>query len=91
MAEQEEPRQTGFSQEKPEFKTLKAFEQKYGTKNFIEVAIKVPVSKDGEGDKFFSIAKGYYDKVGNKRYKTSLGFTATEEMKKFILDSFKEL
>ena len=68
------------------FKTLKAFEKKYGTKNFIEVAL-----KETEGNKFFNIAKGFYDRGGNKRYKVSIGFAADDEMKNFVIDSFQKL
>jgi hypothetical protein len=68
------------------FKTLKSFEKKYGTKNFIEVAL-----KETEGNKFFNVAKGFYDRAGSKRYKVSIGFTADDEMKSFVVDSFQNL
>ena len=37
------------------------------------------------------IAKGYYDNNGNKRYKKSFGFSDSQEMRKFIVDSINEL
>lgn len=72
--------------EKQEYKTIASEEKKYGTKNFIEIAI-----KEIDGNKFYNIAKGYYNKDGTKVYKTSIGFPHTEEMKDFVADSLKKL
>lgn len=76
--------------EKPNFKTIKSYSIDYGTRNFIEVAVK----KAGEGDEaniFFSISKGYTDMTGNKRYKRSLGFGIDEKVVDFLVDKLKEL
>lgn len=75
-------------EEKPEFKTITAFEKKYGTRNFVEIALKKTEDSD---NKFISFSKGYYDKMGNKRYKKSLGFTLSEEMKQFVIDSISKI
>lgn len=71
---------------------MKIFEKKYGEeeKNFIEVALKEAKTEEGS-NVFFSIAKGYYDREGNKKYKNSLGFNASEELKKFVIESFSQL
>lgn len=84
---EEEPKREERTEEVSQgFKTLKSFEKKYGTKNFIEVAL-----KETEGNKFFNVAKGFYDRAGNKRYKVSIGFTADDEMKDFVVESFQNL
>ncbi len=74
--------------ETPHFKTLKSFEQKYGTRNFLEIALK---TTEDEANQFISISKGFYDRDGRKRYKRSLGFSVSDEMKKFVIDSLKKI
>ncbi len=69
------------------FKTLKKFEQKYGTRNFLEIALK----ETDDGNKIITFSKGFTDNGGNKRYRRSLGFEATDEMKNFIMESIKNL
>ncbi len=73
---------------KPMFKTIKSVEKEYGSRNFIEVALKE--TNDGE-NVFFSISKGFKTQNDMKRYKNSLGFAASEELQQFLVDSFKEL
>ena len=74
--------------QKPLFKTIKSLEKEYGTRNFIEVALKE--TNDFE-NVFFSISKGFKTQNGVKRYKNSLGFAASEELQQFLVDAFKEL
>lgn len=73
----------------PTFITLKSFEKKYGTRNFIEIALKR--TERDEDNVFISISKGFFDREGNKRYKRSLGFAVSEEMKNFVIKAMKEL
>jgi len=73
---------------KPVFKTMKSFEKVYGTRNFIEVALKE--TNDGENI-FFSISKGFTAQNGAKRYKKSLGFAASEELQLFLIESLNNL
>jgi hypothetical protein len=74
--------------QKPMFRTIKSMEKGYGTRNFIEVALKE--TNDSE-NVFFSISKGFKTQNDMKRYKNSLGFAASEELQQFLVDSFKEL
>ena len=74
--------------QKPMFKTIKSLEKEYGTRNFIEVALKE--TNDNE-NVFFSISKGFKTQNDMKRYKNSLGFAASEELQQFLVDAFKEL
>ena len=76
------------NEEKVEYETMESFEKKYGTKNFIEIALK---KVSGTEDKFISISKGYFDANGNKRYKRSFGFAYSEEMKDFMVETFGKL
>lgn len=73
---------------KPMFKTIKSVEKEYGSRNFIEVALKE--TNDGE-NVFFSISKGFKTQNDMKRYKNSLGFAASEELQQFLVDAFKDL
>lgn len=74
--------------EKPVFKTIESFEKPYGTRNFIEIALK---ETNGGENVFFSISKGFTAQNDVKRYKKSLGFSASEDLQKFIVDSFTKL
>ena len=74
--------------ERPVFKTIKSFEKNYGTRNFIEIALKE--TNNGENF-FFSISKGFLTQENAKRYKKSLGFEASKELQQFFVDSFTEL
>ena len=75
------------------FETLKSEEIKYGTNNFIEIALKKVIPEEGESGEentFISISKGWYpqnvEEPGLKRWKKSLGFPAEAE----IIDKFVE-
>lgn len=72
---------------KPNFKTVKKFEQNYGARNFLEIALK----KLDDGTEIITVSKGFTDNQGNKRYRRSLGFAASDEMKKFIVESINNL
>lgn len=74
--------------QRPVFKTIESFEKPYGTRNFIEVALKE--TNDGE-NVFFSISKGFTGQNDVKRYKKSLGFAASEELQTFLLEAFTKL
>lgn len=74
--------------ERPVFKTIEKFEKNYGTRNFIEVALK---ETEGGENVFFSISKGFMGKTGEKRYKKSLGFAASEEIQSFMIESLGKL
>lgn len=52
-----------------EFEVIAAEEIKYGSKNFIEIALK----KVEGGEEFVSISKGFIDQAGNKRFRGGLG------------------
>ena len=65
--------------ERPEYETLKVEEYKYGN-NFIEVARK----KVDEAE-FISLSKGYYNKAGEKRYKSGIGFPDEKEIRDFLV------
>lgn len=73
---------------RPIFKTLKSFEKPYGTRNFVEVALKE--TNNGENT-FFSISKGFTTQTGVKRYKKSLGFQIDGEIQNFLIDSLQKL
>lgn len=76
--------------EKPEFKTLKSYSIDFGTRNFLELALKE--AREGEKfNRFISISKGYTDQEGRKHYKRSLGFAIDEEVIDFFIDKFPEI
>lgn len=84
--EKEERGERRNNMEKPEFKTLKKFEKTYG-RYFVEIALK----EVEEGNQFISFAKGVVDLRGNRRYRKTFGIPNTDEMKKFVTDSVKEI
>ena len=76
--------------DKPEFKVLKSFSIDFGTRNFIELALKEAREGD-EVNQFISISKGYTDQENKKRYKRSLGFAIDIDVIDFFIKSFPEL
>jgi hypothetical protein len=73
--------------DRPNFTTLKSFAVDYGTRNFIEVALKATE----DGNHFISISKGYTDQGGNKRYKRSLGFQVDDNVIDFLIEKLGEI
>ena len=76
--------------ERPEFKTIKSYSIDFGTRNFIELALK-EASEGSETNRFISISKGYTDQEGRKHYKRSLGFATSAEVIDFFIKSFPAL
>ena len=76
--------------QQPVFRTIVSFEKTYGTRNFIEVALKETEQVDVRTT-FFSISKGFTNQQGIKRYKNSLGVEANAEMADFLIDAFQKL
>ncbi len=76
-----------MANERPTFTTIKSFTIDYGTRNFIEVALKTTE----DGAHFISISKGYTDQGGNKRYKRSLGFQVDDKVIDFLKEKLKEV
>lgn len=76
--------------EKPEFKTLKSYSVDFGTRNFVELALK-EAREGSEANQFISISKGYTDQEGRKHYKRSLGFAIDAEVVDFFIKTFPEI
>lgn len=81
----------GKNFEKPQFETVKSFDKAYGEsgRKFIEITLKKVKGEDGTD--FVSISKGYFGFNGKKIYRRSMGFPYTDELKKFVVDSVKDL
>lgn len=73
-----------------EFETISAEKIPFGKNNFIEVARKRAVSKDGETE-FLSISRGYVLRDGSERYKRSLTIPDEKEIKDFIAQMLTSL
>jgi len=73
-----------------EFETIASDKITFGKSNFIEVARKRAVSKDGETE-FLSISRGYTLRDGSERYKSSLTIPDDPEVKKFIAERLSSL
>ncbi len=55
------------------FETLEKKEIRFGSNKFLEVARKKVITETGESE-FISISKGYIDRLGKRKFKSSLGF-----------------
>ena len=77
--------------EKPEFTTLKSYSINYGTRNFIEIALKEAKTSDGKVSTFVSISKGFISPDDKKKYKRSLGFNVNTEVVDFFIKTLKDL
>lgn len=76
--------------EKPEFKTLKSYAIDFGTRNFLELALKEAV-EGGESNSFVSVSKGYTDQGGRKHYKRSLGFKVDAQVIDFLMKNLADM
>jgi hypothetical protein len=61
-----------------------------GKNNFLEVARKRAVSKDGTTE-FVSISRGYTMRDGSERYKSSLTIPEDEEVRKFLIEKLSSI
>lgn len=73
-----------------EFETIASDKITFGKSNFIEVARKRAVSKDGETE-FLSISRGYTLRDGSERYKSSLTIPDDPEVRKFVAERLSSL
>lgn len=73
-----------------EFETIASERIPFGKNNFLEVARKRAVSKDGTTE-FVSISRGYTMRDGSERYKSSLTIPADEEVRKFLIEKLSSI
>ncbi len=70
------------------FETLEKREIKLSGNKFLEVARKKVTTESGESE-FISISKGYINRLGQKRFKASLGFP--EDVAKQVAEALESL
>jgi acetone carboxylase gamma subunit len=73
-----------------EFETVSSDKIPFGKNNFIEVARKRAVSKDGTTE-FVSISRGYTMRDGTERYKSSLTIPDDDEVRQFIIEKLSSI
>ena len=69
-----------------EFKTEKSFIINFGNNKFIEVAI-----KEVDGNRFVSLAKGFLNPQGERRFKKALGFPLEKELIEKVIEALQQL
>lgn len=72
------------------FRTIDETELKYGTSNFVQVALKSAADINGE-TLFVSITRGYIDGNGSKRYKTNVTLPANRQVIQRTIDALTGL
>lgn len=73
------------------FETIKSEEIKFGNNNFLEIARKKAVPKEGEGTEFISISRGFFTPENEKRFKKSIAFPTDEALVKSLVDALKKV
>jgi len=73
-----------------EFETLRSERKSFGRNNFIEIARRRAITKDGENE-FISISRGYVLQDGTERFKRSVSVPDDPEIKSFIADMLMNL
>ncbi len=73
-----------------EFETVSSDKIPFGKNNFIEVARKRAVSKEGTTE-FVSISRGYTMRDGTERYKSSLTIPDDDEVRQFIIEKLSSI
>jgi hypothetical protein len=73
-----------------DFETIESDEKKFGTNNFIEVALKKAIAEDSENT-FVSVSRGFVDMQGNRRYKKSIAIPMNKDLIEFVAKKIKEM
>lgn len=77
------------TRERVKFETIKSDEIKFGTRNFLEIARKKAITKEGENE-FVSISRGFY--AGDQRmYKKNVSVPVEKEILEFISKKILEM
>lgn len=79
------------SERNVEFETVTSEKIPFGKNNFIEIARKRAISKDGEESEFISISRGYTLRDGTERYKKSVTIPDEAEVKEFIANQIASI
>lgn len=73
-----------------EFETVSSEKITFGKTNFIEIARKRAVSKDGTTE-FISISRGYTLRDGSERYKKSMTIPDDPAIKGFLIEQLGKI
>ena len=73
-----------------DFVTLSAEKIPFGRNNFIEVARKKAITKEGENE-FISLSRGYYLPDGTERFKKSVTIPDDPKIKDFVIDKIRTI
>ncbi|MBU3904653.1 MAG: hypothetical protein KJ906_00695 [Nanoarchaeota archaeon] len=73
-----------------EFETKNVKEIKFGNNKFLEVALKVAKTENGDSE-FVSVSKGFITNEGQKRFKNALGFPAEKDLRDQLVAALQEI
>jgi len=73
-----------------DFITLSAEKIPFGRNNFIEVARKKAITKEGENE-FISLSRGYYLPDGTERFKKSVTIPDDPKIKDFVIEKIRTM
>lgn len=77
-----------MTDERITYETISQEELRYGVNNtkFLEISRK----KAPDNNEFIAIAKGYYNKNAEKRYKTTIGFPIDDKLVEFLVNGIQK-
>ncbi len=77
-----------MTEEQVMYETISQEELRYGVNNtkFLEISRK----KAPDSNEFIAIAKGYYNKNAEKRYKTTIGFPVDQKLVDFLVNEIQK-
>jgi hypothetical protein len=73
-----------------EFEIVNAKEISFGKNKFLEIARKKAKTDEGESE-IITISKGFVAPTGQKRFKNSLGFEASDEVRNELIKALQEI
>ena len=73
-----------------DFVTLSAEKIPFGRNNFIEIARKKAITKEGENE-FISLSRGYYLPDGTERFKKSVTIPDDPKIKDFVIEKIRSM
>ncbi len=80
----------GSTEKDVKFETISAEKIPFGRNNFIEVARKKAITKEGENE-FISLSRGFFLPDGTEKFKKSITIPDDPLIKDFVIDKIKSM
>ena len=80
----------GSTEKDVTFETISAEKIPFGRNNFIEVARKKAITKEGENE-FISLSRGFFLPDGTEKFKKSITIPDEQSIKDFVIEKIRSM